>query len=483
MRSPARAALLLSVLGFLSLPAFAQAPGQGEAIGVLPVAEQPGPTSELADLSQQLRSVVAERVPGVLDASALKERMAGQTSTATLAELDRAYAGALATYQSGDFEGAVRTLRAVVDDLEKLPDGPEAFDQWTRAMMRLARSDQTLGRRDEATAVIDRLVRAAPAVKVDATQYPPSFAKQIEEAKAKLKLAPRRKLTIQSSSKGAKVFLDGRDLGVAPVTVTVPAGQYKVSGKLGDLRIPRFGIDLTNEDQNVTFDVALAETLRPAVGGLAVPPGDRTKSLVRAGAVLGLDKLLAASLVVQGDVTYLAGAFYDVRRGMLLREGSIRLSNRQPPTGSMAALSNFLITGAPSGTVLQGPPPADRKTISGPLAGPGPELTASAGRRSPALGWSAFGAGVLSIGAGAFSVVEAMSAKGSYNDARALLGSDNTLKIGSDPARYKQLVSSGDSAKSKATLGAGVAIGTAALSGVLGYLSYKQTGEIGPFRF
>jgi hypothetical protein len=478
MRFLACALSALSVSALLSFPALGQAPPPGEAIGVIPIADQPGPTAELADLAQQLRSVVSERVPGVLDASTLKDRMTGQTSTATLAELDRAYSGALATYQSGDFEGAVRTLRAVVDDLEKLPDGPESFDQWTRAMMRLARSDQTLGRRDEATAVIDRLVRAAPAVKVDGTQYPPSFAKQIEEAKAKLKLAPKRKLTIQSSSKGAKVFLDGRDLGTAPVTVTVPAGQYRVSGKLGDLRIPRFGIDLTNEDQSVTFDVALVETLRPAVGGLAMAPGDRTKSLVRAGAVLGLDKLLAASLVLQGDVTYLAGAYYDVRRGMLLREGSIRLSNRQPPPGAMAALSNFLITGAASAPVLQGPLPGDRK----PIAAAAPELKTATGRPSPALGWTAFGAGVLSVGAGAFSVVEAMSAKSSYQDARAMLDG-GTLKVGSDPARYKQLVSSGDSAKSKATLGAGVAIGTLAVGGVLGYLSYKQTGEIGPFRF
>jgi hypothetical protein len=479
MRFLACAVSALSVSALFSFPALAQAPAASEAIGVIPIAEQPGPTAELADLAQQLRSVVSERSPGVLDAAALKDRMTGQTSTATLAELDRAYAGAVATYQSGDFEGAVRTLRAVVDDLEKLPDGPDAFDQWTRAMLRLARSDQTLGRRDEASAVVDRLVRAAPAVKVDATQYPPSFAKQIEEAKAKQKLAPKRKLTIQSSGKGAKVFLDGRDVGTAPVTVSVPAGQYKVSGKLGDLRIPRFGIDLTHEDQSVTFDVALVETLRPANGGLAVPTGDRTKTLVRAGAVLGIDKLLAASLVVQGDVTYLAGAWYDVRRGMLLREGSIRLSNRQPPPGSMAALSNFLITGAPSAPVLQGPLAGDRKPIAGPT---GPELKAAPGRPSRALGWSAFGSGVLSVGLAGFSVLEGMSAKSSYSDARAMLDG-GSLKLGSDPARYKQLVASGDSAKSKATLGAGLAIGTAALGGVLGYLSYKQSGEIGPFRF
>jgi len=469
----------LAVSAALSLPAFAQAPS-AETAGVVPVGELQPPTPELVDLTQQLRAVVAERLPGVLDAPAIKDRMAGQTSTASLAELDRAYAGALATYQSGDFEGAVRTLRAVIDDLEKLPDGPEAFDQWTRAMMRLARADQTLGRKDEASAVVDRLIRAAPSVKVDATQYPPSFAKQIEDAKSRLKGAPKHKLTVTSSKKVARVFLEGREIGTTPVTVTVPAGQYRVSGKVGDSRIPRTGVDLTSGDQTVAFDAALVDMMRPATGGLSLPPGDRNKMLVQAGALLGLDKLLAVSLFVQDDVTYLAGASYDVRRGALERHGNIRLANRQPPPGSMAKFADFLITGTlpPDGVVVGGLVGDHKQPVSGVdnlYEPPKPS-------KSKALGWTAFGAGVVSVGAGVFAVAEAFSAKSSYNEASSLLDG-NTLKIGADPAHYQQLVAAGDSAKSKATIGAGVAIGTAVLSGVLGYLSYKQTGEVGPFRF
>ncbi|MFL5405298.1 MAG: PEGA domain-containing protein [Myxococcales bacterium] len=479
-RSLARAAAALLATGAISLPAFAQAPSEIELVGVIPVGELQPPTPELIDLAQQLRAVVAERLPGVLEAAAIKDRMAGQTSTASLAELDRAYAGALATYQSGDFEGAVRTLRAVIDDLEKLPDGPDAFDQWTRAMMRLARADQTLGRKDEASAVVDRLVRAAPSVKVDATQYPPSFAKYIEDAKARLKGMPKHKLTVTSSRKVAKVFLEGRDIGSTPVTVTVPAGQYRVSGKVGESRIPRTGVDLSNGDQTVAFDAALVDMMRPATGGLSLPPGDRNKMLVQAGALLGLDKLLAVSLFVQDDVTYLAGASYDVRRGALERHGNIRLTNRQPPPGSMAKFADFLITGTlpPDGVVLGGGVGDHKQPVNGVenlYEPPKPS-------KSKTLGWTAFGAGVVSVGAGVFAVAEAFSAKSSYNEASSMLDG-NTLKIGADPAHYQQLVAAGDSAKSKATMGAGAAIGTAVLSGVLGYLAYKQTGEVGPFRF
>jgi hypothetical protein len=127
MRTSNFAAILLTLLA-LSSRALA-----AEAIGVVAVADPPGPSAELAELTHQLRLVVADRTTGVVSAAELRERMTGQTSSATLAELDRAHAGALATYQNGDFEGAVRTLRAVIDDLEKLPASEEAFSQWTRS--------------------------------------------------------------------------------------------------------------------------------------------------------------------------------------------------------------------------------------------------------------------------------------------------------------------------------------------------------------
>jgi hypothetical protein len=49
--------------------------------------------------------------------------------------------------------------------------------------------------------------------------------------------------------------------------------------------------------------------------------------------------------------------------------------------------------------------------------------------------------------------------------------------------QYNDKVADGDQAKSIA-IGTGVGAGVCAITtGVLGWLSYKQTGEIGPFRF
>jgi hypothetical protein len=486
-------------VGAVSLLACALLPPRAgaaeEAVGVVAVAEPPGPGPELAELTHQLRLVVAERTPGVVDAAALRERMTGQTSSATLAELDRAYAGALATYQNGDFEGAVRTLRAVVQDLEKLPDGDEAFAQWNRAMLRLARSEQTLGRGAEAQALLDRLVRANPAVKADPNQYPPSFVKSVEDVKRTQAAAPKRKLVVNATAKGAKIFLEGRAVGVAPLTVEVPPGRYRVSGAMGTLRVPGQTVDLTEEGQTVNLNFALAESLRPSFGpGLALPEADRSRNLVAAGAWLGVDKLLATRLVTDGGVEYLSASFFDVRRGMLLREGRVRLANRVAPAGTLTALASFLITGQSSNLVAATatepadagkaslaakPPDQKKKGVEVPKSAPG----SAPGKKSPVLGWTAVGAAALSVGLAGYSIYSGMSAKGSYDDASALLQSDGALRQDASVAAYQQFVDDGDSKKSTAQVTGIAAAGCALTAGVLGYISYKQTGEIGPFRF
>jgi len=486
-------ALMLSVFSLSPIPAFAAA----ESVGVVAVAEPPGPSAELAELTHQLRVVVAERTTGVLEPSELRERMTGQSSSATLSELDRAYAGALATYQNGDFEGAVRTLRAVIQDLDRLPPGAEAFSQWTRAMLRLARSEQTLGRGGESREVLERLVRANPTVKVDANQYPPSFVRQVDEVRARTAALAKRKLGVNATAKGAKIFVEGREVGVAPLTVDLPPGRYRISGAMGALRVPAIQVDLTEEGQSITLNFALAEALRPTVGpGLALVEADRAKNLVAAGAWLGVDKLLAARLVTESGVEYLAAAMFDVRRGILQREGRVRLANKAAPPGGLSALATFLITGQASNLVaatsVEAPAvkPKPSLEVKPPKPGTGPSAAdvdlrkpAVAAGQSKTLGWAAIGAGVLSAGLGAFAIYEGLSARGNYDDAGALLQSDGALRNDASVSGYRSLVDDGDSAKTMAYVSGGAAVGCAVVSGVLGYISYKRTGEIGPIRF
>jgi hypothetical protein len=476
--------------------AIPSAASSADTFGVVSVADPPaGPGPELAELTQSLRAAVAERTGGVLEANEIKERMTGQTSTASLAELDRAYAGALETYQGGDFEGSIRTLGAIIEDLEKLPESPEAFNQWTRAMMRLARAESTLGRKNEAKSLLERLVKAAPDIKADLALYPPSFQKQIEQVRSQLRLLPTRKLKITTKPplKGAKVYVDGRDVGMAPITIALPPGKYRVSSIQGSLRAPGNTVDLRDEEeQSVVLNFTLVEAARPSAGpGLALASSVRAEGLITAGAWLGVDKLVVTSFASQGDVTLLVGTLYDVRNGKFLQEGRIRLAGKTAASDNLRGLADFLVTGKPNPGVEVGkdkPRPipvakqgTDFREVPPPTP-PGPPVRDHIGK-SKTLGWVAFGAGIGFVGVAGFATYEGLSARSSYNKAQALIGPNGVLINGASPDVYQKHLSDGDSARKAAYIGVGGAGVCMVTAGILGYLSYKQTGEIGPFRF
>lgn len=456
-----------------------------ESIGVLPVGPPPGPSSELVDLTTQLRQAMAVRSPTeVLDTRELRDRMAGKPAGASLAELDRAYEGARAAAVGGDYEGSVKTLRAIIEELEKLPDGEESFEQWTRAMMRLAKSEADLGRGDASRGILDRLLRAAPDVKVDPALYPPRFATQVEEVRSQLKALPSRRLTVSSPAKGARVFVNGRNVGNTPVTVALPAGRYRVSASLrGVVALPR-QVDLVADDQTVVLDFTVPESLRPNLPGLALPDADRVGRLIAAGGYLGLDSLLATIFVEQDGVAYLQATLFDVRRGMLKREARVRLANKMLPVGATGALAEFLLTGEVTSSVVE-PVTPDMRPSAPPVAKAKRKIDVSppgSAGKPKAKGWIAFGTGIAAIGLGGVAIWQGIESGNSYDEARSMLV-NGALPPNRDPRVYNALIEDGDSARRVAIVsgvGAGVCLATSA---VLGYLSYKQTGEIGPFRF
>lgn len=450
---------------------------------VLSVADAPGPSADLALLSRSVHDALAARKRPVLAPDELRRRMTGQNTSASLSELDRAYLGAVAAQRAGDMEGSSRTLRAIIEDLQKLPDGDEPAAQLSRALLRLAYIESALAHKAEAKELLQRLLRVDASARPDPELYPPGFAKQVEAVRVELRAAPKRTLTVTTGGTPARIFVEGRDRGPSPVTVTLPPGQYRVSALAGSAVVRAGLVDLSQGDRAVTVDVALADAFRPEAGpGLALGRGDRNTTLVSAGATLGAGMLLAVSAVTEKDVRHLSAAIYDVPRGRLQREGRVRLDGWTAPPGAIDALVDFLLGGVPSDLVIVKPdlavapkvvPQEDRRLTEAPDLRPSKPRT---------MGWVAFSAGVLAVGAGAFAAYEGYAASGKYSDAKAML-SGGGLKVGQDPGRYNTLVKDGDSATNMARVGAGAAVALAGTGIVLGYLSYRQTGEIGPLRF
>lgn len=481
-----RASLALAAL-------LAGAPAVRAEVAVLPVAPSPGPGPALVALADGLRAAMAELRPDVAGGAAVRERMVPRSPEAALAGLDAAHEAARAAYVRGDYQGSARALRALVERVEELPDGAARFGRWTRAMLRLARTELNLGHEQAARGVLERLLRADPDVVVDRALYPASFASAVDRLRAQIATASTGTLAISSAPDGARVFLNGRELGPAPVTVRVPPGEHRLSGAHGALRTGPRVIEVGEaRREEVLLDFAAAEALRPDAGpGLAAPPGDA--GLVRAaGILLSVDEVVAVSLVEEPDGAFVVGALHALVREGRAREGRVRLQDGEVPPGALAALAEFLVTGRRGSELVELPGERARLAAAAAAAAAAPAVAVAPEvlRASPPpaprpgrwVGWASLGAGVAAVGLAALGTVETRAAADRYAEARRLREGDPLVTVASVRA-YNGAIARGDDARRVATaawIGAGVA---AAGAGVLGYLGWRQTGEVGPFRF
>jgi hypothetical protein len=475
--------ITLRLSSLTALVLLASSASAAEVTGVLAVSDPPGPSPELAEHARAFRSALAANARDVLPAEELRARMEGRSSTLSLSELDRAYAGAVAATQAGDYERSVRTLRAVIEDLERRPPTEDGFAQWNRAMLRLARAEESLGRKGEAREVMERLLRANPTASADPELFPPSFARQLDAVRIDLRSKPRRKLQVTTGGRPARVFVEGRFVGDAPVTVQLAPGVYRVAATLGELAAVPMTTDLTLEDQTAALDLSVLETLRASAGpGLAVPEAKRSTAVVAAGAFLRLDRIFAVSLATSGDVRYLVGSVYDVPKGMVGREGRVRIAAAAPAQEALNALAAFLVTGEASSLVIAKAPPSLKPTPP-PEPVPTRGTSASSDWNRDVLRWSPVATAGLTVALGGVAIWQAMVANDRYSEADSMLQSNGTLPVGSDPARYADLQSQGDSAKRNAWIAGGGAVVALGATAALSYFSYTKTGEIGPFRF
>ncbi len=447
-----------------------------DVIGVLAVGDPPGPSPELAELAGRLRTALGAQLPGVLEADALRMRMAGRAATSSLVELDRAYAGALAAHGAGEFEASVRTLRAIADALEALPEGPEAFAQWTRAVLRLARGEQELGRRVEAQAVIERLLRAAPELRPEPRLYPPSFVALVDETRERLRSLGTRRLTVEAHPQ-ARVFVEGREVGSSPVAVDLPPGRYRVALHVGAVRAPVLVVDLSAEDRTVRSDLSLVETFRPDAGpGLALPAAERPLGIVAASGHLALDRAVTTTLVRDGEVVHLVATVHDVRRGVAEREGRLRLAGGVPPNGGLEALAAFLATGRASALVSTAAGPtlaleARPERVLPPVPMPPGHGPAAAYRTA------AFGSAVATVAAAIATVHFARAADTRYRDARDMLDPSGGVQGSLTPSQYNAVVREGDAQRRNAIL-LGIATGAGlAATSVLSWLAWYAPAE------
>jgi hypothetical protein len=287
----------------------------------------------------------------------------------------------------------------VAADLEQLPDDPAVFDLWTKVMTRIARTEMDLGHLDAARASIERVLRVAPDLAMDRSLHPARFVGEVESVRAAVKALPSGTLVVESSAAGARVLVNGRDVGTAPARLTLPRGSYRITGTKGRARV-RSIAEVGEQEHEVRLDFSIDETLRPELGpGVALRPEHRQGDLVAIGRYLGLDQIVAVGTTGDGDASYVVAELHVVRGDAPERRARVRLANGALPEGAAAALAEFLVTGRVTSPLVEVPgeprvppsPPPDaprlRPFVGGGLLVPAaPEKFTRAWRPGMALG-------------------------------------------------------------------------------------------------
>lgn len=126
-------------------------------------------------------------------------------------------------FNQGDFDGALKMLDAAAIDggdpatLEKV--------QLLRAQCLAARQD--FARAEEAFALA---LDANPETTLDPTRVDPTVVRILESVRARL----TGSLVIGSNPPGARLVMDGKEVGLAPQTIAAPAGKHKLEAQWGD---------------------------------------------------------------------------------------------------------------------------------------------------------------------------------------------------------------------------------------------------------
>ena len=81
---------------------------------------------------------------------------------------------------------------------------------------------------------------------LDPVLYAPGYRAHFDELRARVRAMPKRRLTVTARGRAGTIYVGGRDVGLSPVTVIVPAGTYRVAGAAGELRPPSVTVDLAD---------------------------------------------------------------------------------------------------------------------------------------------------------------------------------------------------------------------------------------------
>lgn len=313
--------------------------------------------------------------------------------------LAKRIAEAEALEDARNIEAAIAARQSVVEAIHAGAAGPEAALRLAEALHALARAQMWAGADAAARATLAEAVRVQGDLRPDARAYSRLYRRWVSEAIAEARAAPRGLLTVDASVPGARVELDGRDLGAAPVVAKgVVVGRHLVR-----VHAPGRPASLAAVDVRATGDNRHVAALGALVGGETVASvaadlrantlAPKTVEAARAaGRHAAAERVLVAGLVKNDLKIRVRAALVDVGsghvqvlepldldEGLLTAEADVlRLARaaeagitKPTPVGAIAKLDRTRALGAVARTVSGAPVlPTRTKSVRTPKKGP-----------------------------------------------------------------------------------------------------------------
>lgn len=242
MPSSARlCARFATALFVLSVSSVALAKNKVVLFPVVPIAGEVD-----AKVAAEMTEAMLEELKRVddVDVSLGKEPQSAVTSESGRrpAKSDDTYRAALKDLAEGAkqaqrlrFPQAIKELAKGINGLERNLDMVEDYQKLLDAYVLLAVAHFRRGRESQGMSVLEQVARLAPGLTLDPVQYPPVFLSTFEDAKERALGRPRGAIRVTSAPPGAKVTLNGKELGATPLYIdSVLPGENHVIVKSGD---------------------------------------------------------------------------------------------------------------------------------------------------------------------------------------------------------------------------------------------------------
>lgn len=271
--------------------------------------------------------------------------------TRTLDDVQRQVESARTLFYNGQTERALDLLRQALSELERAPIVGEPWKVMAQAHALKGVVLLGLGKKPEALDAFRAVLRVEPTHALSKDDFTPSVLSQFEALRKELARVKKAQLQVQSSTVGAEVLLEGRLMGVTPLTLSLTPASYRLLVRAGDrasylrvVSVPREGV--------VQVDLE-------AEGALATqaPLCLNAKDKVAESAALKLANTVTADdlvLVRREGPRSTPGSFvaarYEIRTGSVVREGRVQAPLKGKP--AFPALAEFLLTGQGSSLIV-----------------------------------------------------------------------------------------------------------------------------------